>query len=279
MMQNLKTELKPILSNKEIEVVMKRLNNKHLTQTESNYMSRSIRPKLRAAKFASSLDMLSLLDYRRKKHERERNKLKNAIITSIGNIIHDVKAIILFGSYVRNKHTAYNDIDAMVVLDKKLWKTGMEMNKIKKDIEERCELKLDVQLIYVKDLKVLYPYSPLLQTQLEEYDIIYGSIRLPKKMIIDKLYLYKELLEVDIILEMNKSLEPRYLYSGMRKVLAIQLFLDKNVDNRLVIKTIENNIGRTTLRCLQQDTANKIQKDMALRYLRHLYTETEKEVK
>jgi len=40
-------ELEPILSKREIEVVMKRLDNKHITQTESNYLSRSVRPKLK----------------------------------------------------------------------------------------------------------------------------------------------------------------------------------------------------------------------------------------
>ena len=64
-------QLEPILSEREIEVVMKRLNNQHITQTESNYLSRSIRPKLKSAEFAATTNLLSLLDYRRKRYERE----------------------------------------------------------------------------------------------------------------------------------------------------------------------------------------------------------------
>lgn len=274
-MQKLKTELEPILSKKEIEVVIKRLNNKHLTQTESNYMSRSIRPKLKAARFAANSDILSMLDYRRNKYERQEKELTRMIIESMKPIIHDVKAIMLFGSYVRNKHTQYRDIDVMVAVKKKLWKNEYEKNKIKKEAEKRCCLKLDIQMMEAKWLRKAYPYSSALQTELQEYETIYGRITLPKNRIINKQYLYRELLHVDIIIEMNKSLEAKYTYNALRTALAIQLFLDKKVDNRLIIKTIENNIGGITANALQNNTANKIQREMALRYLKYLYKELE----
>ena len=79
----LRTKLEPILSNKEIEVVLKRLNNRHITQTESNYLSRSIRPKLKSAEFAANNGVLSLLGYRRKRYERENSILRNKIIESL----------------------------------------------------------------------------------------------------------------------------------------------------------------------------------------------------
>ena len=119
----LAAKLEPILSNREIEVVLKRLDNEHITQTESNYLSRSIRPKLKSAEFAVSAELLSLLDYRRKRYEREDSLLKEKIIKAVKKgLADDIKAIILFGSYIRNSHTNYRDIDVMVVLNNKTWK-------------------------------------------------------------------------------------------------------------------------------------------------------------
>ena len=115
---NIIKELNPILSKREIEVVLKRLSNEHITQTESNYLSKSIRPKLKSAEFAASNDILSLLDYRRKKYEREDQILRNKIIKGTKDLIDDIKAIILFGSYIRNNHTNYRDIDIMIILNK-----------------------------------------------------------------------------------------------------------------------------------------------------------------
>ena len=81
--QELKAKLEPILSNKEIEVVLKRLNNRHITQTESNYLSRSIRPKLKSAEYAANNNVLSLLGYRRRRYERKNGILRKKIIGSL----------------------------------------------------------------------------------------------------------------------------------------------------------------------------------------------------
>jgi len=272
------TKLGPILSNKEIEVVLKRLNNKHITQTESNYLSRSVRPKLRSAEFAASAELLSLLDYRRRRYEREDNLLRKKIINSI-NDIGDIKAVILFGSYIRNKHTNYRDIDVMVVLNRKLWGSSAEKNRMEEDIEKVTDVKTDVNLVSYKELVKLFPYSPLLQTELEEYKIIYGDMRLSRKIITDKPYLYRKLLETEYVLELGRKIKPRYIYNAIRACIAIKLFLDKKVDNKLIIKTIIDNIGKLTADNLINNGANQVQKDIALKYLRYLYNELMKVLK
>ena len=261
-------QLKPILTNKEIEVVRKRLNNKHITQTESNYLSRSIRPKLRSAELAASNDLLSLLEYRRKKYERKDSVLKNKIIKAVKDI--DIKAIILFGSYIRNNHTNYRDVDVMVVLKQKLWKTSAEKNRLEKEIEKKINIKTDINLIIQRELETVMAYSPLLQTELEDYKILYGDIKLNKQIIIDKTYLYKKLLEVEYVLEL-KNIKPRYIYNAIRNCLSIELFLKKKVDNKLIIRTIEKNIGKKTAESLLDDKSNKMQKDISLKYLKYLY--------
>lgn len=274
------SELRRILSDREIEVVRKRLQNKHITQTESNYLSRSIRPKLKAAQMATSLRLLSLLDYRRKKYERENKIIKNKILDSSRNLgIRDIRTIILYGSYVQNRHTNYRDIDVLIVLDKKLWKTSAEKYRLEKNMEKNAGLNIDVNLVSYKDLMKTFPHSPLLQTELEDYELIYGDIKLNKKRIINKRYLYVKLLEIEPILELGKDIESRYIYNALRTCLSIELFLKKVVTNRLITDRIIENLGSLTTKCLIENNANSIQKEIALRYLAYLYKNLEKKLK
>jgi len=269
--KGLKSRLEPILSNREIEVVLKRLNNKHITQTESNYLSRSIRPKLKSAEFAVSSELLSLLDYRRKRHERKDHLLRKRIVGAVGDIIDNVKVIILFGSYVRNNHINYRDIDVLIVLSKKIWKTSAGKHRLEKNIERAIDIRVDINLVVYSELVNILPYSPLLQVELENHKIIYGDIKIKKKIIVNKLYLYKKLLELESIIELGKKIESKYIYNAIRTCLSIKSFLKKVVDSELLIKTIENNIGKLTADSLIEGRANSVQKDIALRYLKYLY--------
>lgn len=265
------TKLESILSRKEIEVIWKRLNNKHITQTESNYLSRSIRPKLRSAEFAVSNRILSLLDYRRKKYERKDDILKKKIMWALEDIHKNIKAVIIFGSYIRNYHSNYRDIDMMVVLDKKIWEKLSEKNKLEKKIESKLKIKTDVNLVVYKELIKILPYSPVLQTELEDHKIICGKINLDKRLVVDKHYLKRKLLDVEYIIELGKKIKSRYVYNAIRNCLAIELFLNKIVDNKKIIKDIENNIGEITANALINNKANLVQRDIGLRYLKYLY--------
>jgi len=268
--------LEPILSKGEIEVIVKRLNNEHITQTESNYLSRSIRPKLKSAEFAVSNELLSLLDYRRKKYEREDRILKEKVITATGDL-SNIKAILVYGSYVRNNHAKYRDIDVMVVLGKKVWKSSAEKSKLEADIQKKADIKIDVSLISYSGLRKLFPYSPLIRTELEDYKLIYGDIKLREKIIINKPYLYRKLLEVEYALEI-KDIEPKYIYNALRSCISIELFLKKKIDNKLIIRTIEGNIGKFTAESLINNKANSVNKAIALKYLRYLYNKLSKEL-
>lgn len=267
-------ELGKILSNREIDVIVKRLANKSISRVESNYLSRSIRPKLRAAEIASSLKLLSLLDYRRKKYEREKKILKKKIISSVKKhiSIKNLKAIVLYGSYIRNKHSNYRDIDVMILLKNKIWKSSAEKSKIQNNIVAECSLKLDVQLIVYRELAEGFPYSPILQTELEEYQVIYGKLYLDKARIIDKEYLLSRLLEVEYVLELWKKINSKYIYGALRSCLAIELFLEGKISNELIIRKIRENIGEITADSLIESRADILQKEIGFRYLKYWYS-------
>jgi predicted nucleotidyltransferase len=278
------SKLEPILSNKEIEVVVKRLSNKHITQTESNYLSRSIRPKLKSAEFAANNGILSLLDYKRKRHERENSILRKKIIEAVRKnlrikLFKDIQAILLFGSYVRNSHVNYRDIDAMIVLNKRVWKTSAQKNKLEKNIESNIGIKTDINLVVYRELIKILPYNPFLQTQLEHHEVLYGKINLTNKIIINKQYLYEKLLETEYAIELGKNISARYIYNAIRNCLAIQLFLENIVNNKLIIDTIDKNIGKLTAESLMDNKANLLQRHIALKYLEYLYNKLQEVLK
>lgn len=57
-----KTTMKKILGDVEIETIIKRMQGKKLKQTELNYLSRSIRPKLRAARLLTEEKILQKIN-------------------------------------------------------------------------------------------------------------------------------------------------------------------------------------------------------------------------
>ncbi len=270
---NLFKDLGRILSRREIDVVRKRLNGKKINQTESNYLSRSVRPKLKAAQKAVSFNLLNKLVYRRKKYERTGRVLRNIILNNIFEVIdkRKVKAVVLYGSYIRNYHVNYRDIDIIVVLRSKIWDNSVEKIKLERDIENRANLNLDVNVIFDKDLQMAYSYSPLFQTEFESYEVIYGILKLNRKREINKDYLYVKLLEIEPILELWRNLSSRHIYNSLRSCLAIYLFLEKKFGNELILKIMEDNIGKSTVEALAENRANKIQREMGIRYLKYLY--------
>ena len=103
-----------------------------------------------------------------------------------------------------------------------------------------------------------------LKDKLEDSDI-------KKKIIINKAHLYRRLLDLESVIELGKSIESKYIYNAIRNCLSIQLFLKKIVNNKLIIKTIENNIGKLTANNLLDNKATLVQRDIALRYLKYLF--------
>lgn len=61
-------DLEKIFGKIEIETILKKIHGKKLKQTERNYLSRSIRPKLRAAAFLTKQDFLSAINTIQKKN-------------------------------------------------------------------------------------------------------------------------------------------------------------------------------------------------------------------
>jgi hypothetical protein len=151
--------------------------------------------------------------------------------------------------------------------------------KIERKISDSLDFKADINLISYVDLKNIFPYSPILQNQFEYSKLVYGKLSLPRDIIINRLYLFKKLLDVEYIIEVGKDLDGKYIYNGIRSCLSIRMFINNVIDSKLIIKTIESNIGRKTAESLRKNKTNYIQKDISLRYLKYLYKKLEGELR
>ena len=114
-----------IFTDKELKVINKKMNNKKLNQTDSNYLYKFIRPKLKEIESIDAKYLLDKMEYNQKIMSIE-NKIKKIILETIKN----VDSIILYGSVVQNNYKNYNDVDIIVATERKLYKS--EIKKWKK---------------------------------------------------------------------------------------------------------------------------------------------------
>jgi len=120
-----------LLTEKAFEVIAKKLRNNKLTQQDSNYLSRFVRPKLREISLIDAKALLNRLNYNPKAMSLER-KIKKIII----NNIPSVDSIILCGSAVQTNYKEYNDIDVIVATKKIISKSIKKKRELIADIEE-----------------------------------------------------------------------------------------------------------------------------------------------
>lgn len=105
-----------IFGKREIEIVDKQINGIKLSQSEKNVLSRSVRKKLNLVKKLSKY---------KDDFDLKFNLINKKIINESINIINSklkTKAILLFGSFVKNDNTIISDIDLCIVLGKTISK-------------------------------------------------------------------------------------------------------------------------------------------------------------
>lgn len=266
-----------LLTKTENKVLNKRLNNKKLTQIESNYLSRSIRPKLRKLEKLKEVNIdliLQRIEYNQKGLSIE-NKIKELIM----EIIKEVDSIILYGSAIQTNYHSYNDVDVLILTKKKLWNTLKEKYFLIKIIKKKAKdtnINLDVQIMEKEQLYLEYPSSPSLIYQLKDSRIIYGNIKIPSKTGLHNIDLKMKLDWSDI-----EDIEPEgvEIYQAIRNVILVRLLLNKIVDNQKLKESLNDEIGKSLIEKLKNNKESKIERKIALNYLKELSEMTRQEIK
>jgi predicted nucleotidyltransferase len=261
-----------ILTPRELQVINKKLANKKLSQQDSNYLSKYVRPKLREISKIDANILLNKLEYNQKSRSIEKR-----IIKIILENIKGVDSIILYGSAIQTNYHDYNDIDVMIVTKEKLYRAEMEKwRKIKeiKDILKTYGIISDIEIISKENLLNSYKNSPTLIYQLKDHKIIYGKIKIPKEI---------EIYRIDLIMKLDWSdlIERptgKEIYNALRNTVLVRLILNKIIDNSKLKEYLYNELGKNLILKLKNNQESKEERKYALSYLNSLIKDTSKQL-
>lgn len=251
----------------------KRMKNEKLSQQDSNYLSRFVRPKLKDMSSINAEILLRRLEYNPKALWIER-KIKKIILKNI----QDVDAIIICGSAIQTNYKEYRDIDIIIAVKKiiKLKEKEKLIDKIKQ-IGGEDKLNLDVQIYAKKSILEQYKYNPSLIYQLNDSKVIYGEFKVSEKV---------ELSHLDLKMKLDWSegfdihSEASEIYYALRNAMLVSLLMNKKIDNNQLRENLVNILGGNLVIKLRDNNASQIEKKLALSFLealvRHLEIELNK---
>lgn len=260
-----------ILTEKAIETINKKLNGKKLSQQDSNYLSRFVRPKLRDMLSIDAALLLKKLEYNPKALHIER-KIKQIILKNIPKI----DSIIICGSAIQTNYKEYRDIDVIIATKKVLPKK--EKAEIIKRIQvagKKHSLNLDIQIYAKSPILAQYSHNPSLLYQLKDSKIIYGKLNIPNKIKLSNLDLKMKLdwsEGLDIYSTANE------IYYALRNAMLVLLLMNKKIDNYQLKENLINALGPDLLSKLIDNNASKTEKKLALHYLNLLTNYLENEL-
>ncbi len=266
-----------LLTENENKVLNKKLNNKKLTQVESNYLSRAIRPKLIKLEESRQIDIPSLLQ--KIKYNQKGLSIELKIKKLIEKSISKLDSIILYGSAIQTNYYSYNDIDVLIITKNKIWNKEKEKYALIKIIKEKAKdfgLILDIQIIEQKRFYMEYSSNPDLIYQLKDCKIIYGDIQIPKKINLSKLDLQMKLDWSDINEINPKGIE---IYKAIRNALLVRLLLNGLIDNQKLKESLYDEAGKSLINKLKNSRASDIERKIALIYLNELSKKVREEIK
>ena len=262
-----------ILTEREKEIISKKMKGVSLTQNESNILSKYIRPKLREIRNINPDEILNKIEYNQKARSSE-NKIRKIVLKNVKK----VESMILYGSAIQTNYREYKDIDLLIITKEKLWHSAGEKYEAVSDLINRAKetgLNLDIQIIDKESFYYQYPFSPSLIYQLKDSKIIYGKVKLTSRPKLSKLALRMKLDWSDIDDEESTGED---IYQSLRNVMLVNLLLKKIVDNAVLNESVKKELGENLMKRLKNNLASKLEKRLALMYIKRLSEETDKEI-
>ncbi len=261
-----------IITDREWEIIRKKVKGHKLSQNESNILSKAVRPKLKEISRINSEELLSRLEYNQRAVSIE-NKIRKIVLKNSSN----VDSIILCGSVIQNNYEDYKDIDVIIATKKSMKpeKKREILGKIVKD-GRVAGLDLDVQIYSKKSILSQYPRSPSLIYQLKDSKIIYGRLKIQNKINLSKVDLKMKL---DWSEGLNANSEAKEIYLAIRNAVLVLLLMNKKVDNMELKGNLRSVLGDDLINRLKENKASKPEKKLALGYLNLMIGHLESELK
>jgi len=260
-----------IFTQKELEVMQKKLSNSKLSQVDSNYLYKFIKPKLKEMKSIDSEKLLNKIEYNQKIRHIEA-KVKETALNVLEVSGNKVKGIALYGSVVQTNYKEYNDIDIIVIIKeeiKPIKEKYKKINEIKKSLE-KYSIKGDIEIYSEDNFKKLYPSSPSLIYQLKDHKLIFGKLKIPEKKNLYNTHLHMKL-DWSYLDENPKGED---IYKALRNIILVRLLLNKIIDNDKLKKTLEEEVGKNIVENLKTNQESKTQRKIAIMLLKELEEKT-----
>ncbi|MBI2144518.1 nucleotidyltransferase domain-containing protein [Candidatus Woesearchaeota archaeon] len=138
-----------VFGRKEIEIAVKQLEGRALTQSERNRLSRDIRPKLEFIREASRFED----EFRLEKSQENKGIIKKAVGAILQDELGtDVTAILLFGSFADSSITPRSDIDICAVFRREI--SLKEATRFRIRVSGQLPDKADVQVFNTLPQKI-----------------------------------------------------------------------------------------------------------------------------
>jgi len=259
-----------IFTKKELEVINKKISNKRINQVDSNYLYKFIRPKIREIASMDANLLLNKMEYNQKIKPIEK-RIKKAILSSL-----NVKAIVLYGSAIQTNYKEYNDIDIIIITEKDITPIKEKYKKIIeiKKLLEKYSIKADIEIYSKTYLQDSYPSNPSLIYQLKDCKIIYGKLNLSKKINLYNINLQMKL-DWSYLDDRPQGID---IYKALRNTILVRLLLDKIIDNQKLKESLNNELGRNLIERLKSNKESKLDRKIALMFLKELNENTRKEL-
>ena len=146
---NTNKNTRKIFGKKELEIIFKQLNGTILTQSEKNRLSRDIKPKFEFIKEISK----SQEEFKLEKNQDNKKIIEKAVEIILNDqISHNIKTILLFGSFADNTSTNKSDIDICVIFRKNI--SLKEATRFRIMISAQLSEKVDIQVFNILPQKI-----------------------------------------------------------------------------------------------------------------------------
>jgi predicted nucleotidyltransferase len=261
-----------LITQREKQIISKKIREVGLTQNESNILSKSIRPKLIEMSKIDANSLLNKLEYNQKARSIE-SRIKEIILENMGY----VDSIIICGSAVQTNYKEYNDVDVIVATKRSIKKK--KKTELIKKVEKAGKIEninLDVQIYTKNSIISQYSYNPSLIYQLKDSKIIYGKIIIPTKVKLTGLDLRMKL---DWSEGLDNNSDGEEIYFAIRNAILVLMLMNKKIDNYELKNNTISLLGNDLIDKLRKNSVSKLEKKLTLSYLALMLNYLEKELK
>ena len=259
---------------KALKIIDKKIAGKKLSQQDSNYLSRFVRPKLRGMASIDAEALLKMLDYNPRALSIER-KIMDIVLKNV----KDVDSIIICGSVIQTNYKDYNDIDIIIATKKPLYENLKDKNRIIEKIVlegNKKGINLDIQIYSKKSILEQYSRNPSLIYQMKDSKVIHGNIKFPNKIILSNLDLKMKL---DWSEGLDRHSSGSEIYYALRNAMLVLLLVNGKVDNYLLRQNLINMLGKEMLIRLKSNAASNLDRELSLNILDSMVRHLEAELK